>query len=49
MVILPPNLECALQSLLDKYEIFTFELHETFFMKPALRAEFSQGICEKGK
>lgn len=49
MIILPPNLEHTLQSLPDKYEVFMFELHKTLLAKPALRADFSQGIGEKSK
>lgn len=46
---MPPNLEHTLQSLPDKYEVFMFELQKTFLGKPALRADFSQGIGKKGK
>lgn len=40
VIILPPNLECVLQSLPYNYEMFMSELYMTFLMKPALRAEF---------
>lgn len=47
MIILPPNLEHTLQSLPGKYEVFMFELHKTLLRKPALRADFSQGMGKK--
>lgn len=37
----------TLQSLPEKYEVFMFELYKSFFGRPALRADFSQGFGEK--
>lgn len=49
MIILFPILN-TLWSLPEEYEVFMFELYKLFLGKPALRADFSQGIGgKKGK